>query len=134
MIKAVFDTNVLVSSLIREGKPRKLWERAIGGDLQLVLSDSLLEEFLAVIARPHIANYADIQTRKRFTRLLIQISKFVEIQHLPQITEDPDDNIVIETALAGKAKYIVSGDRHLLVLNRFRGIRIVSIEEMLMLI
>jgi predicted nucleic acid-binding protein len=47
------------------------------------------------------------------------------------IQDDHDDDIVINTAIDGKADYIVSGDSHLLSLGRFKGIRIMTVEDML---
>lgn len=109
LIRAVFDTNVLVSSLIRKGKPRELWDQAVEGKVQLFISDALVDEFLAVIAR-----YTDRHTALRFARVLVQIAKAVEPRRLAQVTEDPDDNIVVEAAVACRAGYIVTGDRHIL--------------------
>lgn len=51
--------------------------------------------------------------------------------HLPQVTEDPDDNLMIETAYSGRADYIVSGDKHLLVLREFKGIKMATVDEVL---
>ncbi len=69
---------------------------------------------------------------RRFNLVLIRRAEIIEVRtHLPQITEDPDDNIIIETALDGEADYIVSGDKHLLMLKEFKGIKIVNVEEML---
>ena len=50
------------------------------------------------------------------------------------VTEDPEDDIVLDTAYEGRASHIVSGDKHLLNLGRFRGIRIVTVNEMLELL
>ncbi|MCS4540015.1 MAG: hypothetical protein HYU03_04925 [Thaumarchaeota archaeon] len=47
------------------------------------------------------------------------------------VADDPKDNIIINTAYDGGADYIVSGDRHLEAVKRFRGIRIVSPKSML---
>ena len=47
------------------------------------------------------------------------------------IKEDPDDNLILATAVGGRANYIVSGDRHLLDLGEFRGIKIVTVDRML---
>ena len=47
------------------------------------------------------------------------------------VKEDPDDDIIVRTAYDGKADYIVSGDRHLLALKEFKGIKILTIDEML---
>ena len=50
------------------------------------------------------------------------------------VPEDPDDDLVLATAEAGDADYIVTGDRHLLSLKEFRGTRIVGVSEMLVLL
>jgi putative PIN family toxin of toxin-antitoxin system len=47
------------------------------------------------------------------------------------VKEDPDDDIIVRTAYDGKADYIVSGDKHLLSMKEFKGIRILTVEEML---
>jgi predicted nucleic acid-binding protein len=50
-------------------------------------------------------------------------------ERLDVVKQDPDDNRVIECALAGRAHFIVSGDRHLLGLNAYEGIPIVTIRQ-----
>lgn len=47
------------------------------------------------------------------------------------VKEDPDDDIIVRAAYDGKADYIVSGDRHLLALKEYKGIKILTIDEML---
>ncbi|HEY4699644.1 MAG TPA: putative toxin-antitoxin system toxin component, PIN family, partial [Nitrososphaerales archaeon] len=47
------------------------------------------------------------------------------------VAEDPDDDLVLNTAYSGKAAYIVTGDRHLLALKEFKGIKILTVNEML---
>lgn len=47
------------------------------------------------------------------------------------VKEDPDDDIIVRTAYDGKADYIVSGDRYLLALKEFKGIKILTVDEML---
>jgi len=70
-----------------------------------------------------------------FLRDIATSSKIVEIRSkFEVIKEDPDDDIVLRTAHDARASYIVSGDRHLLKLGRFRGIRIIAADEMLRLL
>jgi predicted nucleic acid-binding protein len=47
------------------------------------------------------------------------------------VKEDPDDGIIVRAAYDGKADYLVSGGRHLLALKEYKGIRILTIDEML---
>lgn len=132
MVKAVFDTNVLVSSLIRSGKPRHLWNKVIKGEVKLIISREILTEFNDVARRPKLRRYVSLKRLRRFNQILIRRTKIIEVRtHLPQITDDLDDNMIVETALDGGADYIVSGDKHLLMLKEFKGIKIVNVEEML---
>jgi predicted nucleic acid-binding protein len=48
-----------------------------------------------------------------------------------QVKEDPDDDTIIQTAYDSEADYIISGDKHLLLLKQFKGIRILTVDEML---
>ena len=48
-----------------------------------------------------------------------------------EVLADPDDDTVLNAAYAGKAEYIVTGDKHLLVLNQFKKTRIVTVNQML---
>jgi predicted nucleic acid-binding protein len=50
------------------------------------------------------------------------------------VKQDPDDDTILRTAVDGRAKLVVSGDNHLLDMKGFRGIRIVSVEEMLQML
>jgi len=134
-MKAVFDTNVLVSALIKTGKPRQLFSMAAEGRIQLVLSKILLEEFIEAAEEPKIRKYADQQTLDDFLKILGGASRLVKVKSkFKVVDDDPDDDHVLRTAFDGKAGYIVSGDSHLLALGEFRGIRIVTISEMLTLL
>ncbi|MCP8309488.1 MAG: putative toxin-antitoxin system toxin component, PIN family [archaeon] len=121
MVKVVFDTKVLISSLIRSGKPRLLWNKVIKGKIELIISKEILSELNDVARRPKLRRYLSLKRLRRFNQILIRIGKIIEVRtHLPQITEDPDDNIIVETALDGRADYMVSGDKHLLILKELK--------------
>ncbi|MEM2491772.1 MAG: putative toxin-antitoxin system toxin component, PIN family [Candidatus Bathyarchaeia archaeon] len=135
MTKVVFDTNVLISSLIKKGNPRDLLRKAIRGEITLILSPEILKEFDEVMERPKMRRYITAPKLRRFRRLLYSRSILVKSRtKLDQLTIDPKDNVFVETALEGKAEYVVSGDGHLLSLKEFKGIRIVTVGEMLELL
>ncbi len=133
LLRVVIDTNVLISAFVGHGKPRRL-----------VLE--LLEQHEVVTSSPLFAELMDVLSRKRFSetdereaRSLVSIisrkASIVTIKRsLKVVPEDPDDDIVLSTAYEGRASHIVSGDRHLLNLGRFRGVRIVTVNEMLELL
>lgn len=131
-MKIVLDTNVLISALIKEGKPRQLLLKIIKSRHQLITSREILEEFALTANELRILKYAGHEDVADFLRDIAMASKIVEIKsRFDIVKEDPDDDVILRTAFDARASYIVSGDRHLLDLKRFRRTRIVSVEEML---
>jgi uncharacterized protein len=129
MVRVVIDTNVLISALIHDGKSRKL-----------VLE--LLEKHVVVVSREMLAELADVAGRDKFCVKGSQVEKSLSIivrraRVVPdralfnEISEDPDDDKVLNTAYVGKADYIVTGDKHLLALNQFKRTKIVTGNQML---
>jgi len=129
MVRVVVDTNILVSALINRGKPKKL-----------VLK--LLEEHTVILSRQMLAELADVLTRDKFAVKTAQVDRFLAVlvrkskivtpsSRFKIIREDPDDDVVLNTAYAGKAEYIVTGDRHLLALKEFKRTKIVKVNQML---
>jgi len=129
----VVDTNVLISAVMGHGKPRRLVTRLLK-EHKVITSREMLAELVDVLDR---AKFAKIKKRKvtKFLTILTNKAEIVSIQEdVDVIPEDPDDNIVLSTASEGNANYILSGDKHLLKLREFRGIRIVPVKEMLELL
>jgi len=134
-MKIVVDTNVLVSALIKDGKPRDLLFEIIRRKHDLIMSKDILEEFSQTASDSKIRRYVDEQDMIRFLRDVGSVSKIVKIKsRFKVVKEDPDDDVILRTCYDSKAKYIVSGDKHLLKLNRFRRIKIVTVDEMLQIL
>jgi putative PIN family toxin of toxin-antitoxin system len=132
MLRIVFDVNVLVSSLITRGKPRELWFKARRKSFTLILSREIISEFVKVMNREKFSRYVSEEDMKVFLQALYEIALFVKIKsRFKIIKEDPNDDTILRTAYDSKADYIVSGDKHLLLLQEFKGIRIVTVNEML---
>ena len=130
-MKVVLDTSVLISALIKAGKPRELFFR-LAEEKMLILSRQILEEFLEVAEDPRVKKYVKEQETAAFLNSLRDATKIVEVKSkFRAVKEDPDDDVFVNTAYDGKADYIVSGDAHLLSLGEFRGIKIVTVDEML---
>jgi putative PIN family toxin of toxin-antitoxin system len=132
MLSAVFDTNVLVSSLIGSGRPRELWNKVLHDEVKLIVSGQILSEFKEVMAKPQLERYLRRSSVERFLGITLRKASVTKVKtHFAQATEDPDDNIVLEAAYSARADYIVTGDRRLLALSEFKGIRIVTVAERL---
>lgn len=132
-MKIVLDTNVLVSALIKEGAPRRLLFRIIKSKKhQLITSEQILGEFVMVANEPRIQRYVGQQDIADFLRDIATAAKILHTtSSFTVIEQDQDDDVILRTAYDARASYIVSGDRHLLQLRRFRRTRIVEVEEML---
>jgi putative PIN family toxin of toxin-antitoxin system len=130
-MRLVLDTNVLVSALIAKEKPSKFVEKVLEKRTELVMSKPILDEFVKVVARPKFLEYVDETEVKDFLQLVLGVSAFVDVRSKFNVTSDKSDNSILATAYDGKADYIVSGDRHLLQLKRFKGIRIITVAQAL---
>jgi len=130
MIKAVLDTNILVSGLISpRGSPAKIIDLWQEGNYILVTSKAILNEVRRVLNCPKIFHNYHL-SRKRIKEYLEGLSIFAEAvrprKRVLVIKQDPQDNKFIEAALAGRADFLVSGDKHLLKLKEYQGMRIVT--------
>lgn len=122
-MRLVVDTNVLISGAFYPGPSSRILDACMRGEFQLVLSPDIIDEYTRV---------GEEFTRKRpnvpfarFLEILISTALLVEVPPLPKpVCEDPDDDKFIACALAGKAKVIASGDKHLLSLSGYAGIEI----------
>ena len=136
MVRAVFDTVVFVSALINpHGRcGRLLFE--LFDRYELVLSPAIIREILEVLLRPSVVSRA---TKLREIRLedildLLRLSEVVEPQAKLAVSRDPKDDVFVETAMEGRADFLVSEDKDLLELDGYRGLRVVRCREFLELI
>lgn len=130
MLRAVLDTNVLVSAIISDGKSRELLKRGITNQYSIIISDLILKELLTVLRRPKFKTSED--EIHRTILALIRTADTVNVtSKLKVVEEDPKDDMIVETAVDGDADMIVTGDSHLLRLKKFEEIKIISVDEML---
>ncbi|MCL6755011.1 putative toxin-antitoxin system toxin component, PIN family [Nostoc sp. CCCryo 231-06] len=127
----VFDTNVLISAfLFSQSKPRQALDQAtvIG---VIVLSSSVLSELEEVLYRPKFDRYLTKERRQEFLEDLTENAQFIDVTEQINECRDPKDNKYLELAVSGQAECIVTGDDDLLVLNPWRGIEILTVQEFL---
>ncbi len=129
-MKIVFDTNVLISASIAQGKPRNLLLMALAREFILISSNELLKELMDVISRPKFKfSSSDVY---KFVNTVRKTVKIIKVKSdFRVIKEDPDDDKILNAAYDSKSNYIVTGDQHLLKLKKFKGIKIVTASEML---
>jgi len=126
VIRATPDTNVWVAGIRWRGNAYQVIQRGESGAYRIVTSPALLYELMRVLRQ--VFGFSDDLAYEWYSR----IHRFAEVikptVFLNVITRDPDDNRVIECAVAGRCKYIVSRDRDLLDLERYEEIEIVDVE------
>ena len=124
-MKVVLDTNTLVSAIGWSGPPQKILNACLQGKFELYISHALLEEFIRVISRPKLKVIAQHPDLPLILSWLYQPSHIVRTNIvISVIKKDPADNRVLECAVEAGAEVIVSGDKHLLALDAFQGIKI----------
>lgn len=127
-MRIVLDTNVLVSALINSGKPRKIFETTLAGKHRLVSSEPMLKELARVVSEEKIRRYVTSQQSGGFHQLVADVASMVEIKSRFRVL-NADDDLVLRTAYDGRARFIVTGDGHLLGLKSFRGIAILTVDD-----
>jgi putative PIN family toxin of toxin-antitoxin system len=129
-VKVVFDTNVWIS-IFMEKRLRDEFSRT-KQDLTVYVSEDIGLEISKVLQYPQVAEILKkIDMRERdVLRILADNSVKVETkQKLHVINEDAQDNKILECALAAGVEIIVSGDKHLLKLGKFRKTKILTPRE-----
>ncbi len=133
MIKVCIDSNVWLSGINFGGIPGEIVQLGLKKKFQIVISDFILKE----IDR-NLTHKFDISKRKKM-RLLYRIAQISDVyEPRGSVTIIPNrhpDNLVLETAWIGRAKYLVTGDKeHLLPLKTFRNIKIIEPSNFLSII
>lgn len=125
-MKVVLDANIYVSSLISTlGSPKKITDHWEQGDIELLTSAAIIAEIGRVLRYPRIMKRHKLDEKKiqRFLRLLsIRTTVIHPLSTMDAVEEDETDNRYLECAVEGRAKYIVTGDNHLLHLGDYQGI------------
>jgi len=128
-MQAVVDTNILIRALIKpQGTVGPILSRLRNGDYILVYSTPILDELIEKLALPRIRHkyqVGEAQIEALVALIALRGALVVPTRRVT-VCRDPGDNIFIEAALAGSAKYVVTGDKDLLTLKRFETVRFVT--------
>src|ERR1035438_1516048 len=112
-MRLVLDTNVVASALLWDGPPRRLLRAGHREEVRLFTSAPLLAELADILARPKFAKKieASLLSVDELVGLYAELAALVRPTAVSRLASDPDDDVVIGTALAAKADYLVTGDR-----------------------
>ncbi len=135
-MRVVFDTNLYISFLLSKGNSSILqileaWQK---GQFVVLLSPEILKEVARVLTSEKIKKLTKLDN-KEIKQFLKNISQraiiFKPYNNFKIIQQDPTDDKFLNLAVDGSAKYIVSGDQHLLKLNKFKKIHILNPQQFL---
>lgn len=129
MIRALPDTNVLISALFWGGLPRRVVDLAVAGRFQAITSPELINEFEEVLAE-------DFHLPQELLDLILRDTiSYCEVvtpeAEVEAPIRDQADVKVLSCAISGRADFIITGDNDLLALKELRAIRIVTVREFL---
>ncbi len=130
MIRVVVDTNVFVSSFFG-GNPRKIVDLWKTGEVTLCLSKPIIEEYVDVLRRLGLQDERELDELLGLFAHGFHVLFSVKTPDLHLVEEDPDDDKFIECAVALKADFVISGDKNLIAIKDYMGIKIVTPREFL---
>ena len=128
-MKIVIDTNVVASAIFFGGKPRDLLEMLVNKKLEAYASSEIVDEYKETIE--------ELQDRYQGKSINIPLTAIVSAMNIiaptshVDVCRDPDDNKFIECAYDAKCIYIVSGDKDLLSVKKYKNVKIVTVAEFL---
>ncbi len=127
--KVVLDTNILISASFWKGNPYKVLRKCIDMEIEIFCSQEILDEYARVLKIDFEMYENEILFRINFFlgAMILAYPK----EEISEIKEDESDNRILELAVESGSKIIVSGDKHLLSVKEFRGIKILSAKEFL---
>lgn len=123
-MRVILDTNIILSAIFFGGVPGRILNAYRDGEITIVLSPEILDEYQATAER--LAKKFDVD----YEEILDWIAVHSEMTAAPSLNEpvcaDPDDDKFVACALASNAKIICSGDKHLLNVDGCLGIEVLK--------
>lgn len=131
-LDVVIDTNVWLSAIVFGGKPRQILRLFLEETIRVTISEELLSELRRKISQKfplYIPHLGLLESSLREDAAIVRLGA-----RSLHVCRDPDDDKVIETALAGNCRFILSGDKDLLAIGDYLNIKIIKPAEFLEII
>ena len=128
-MRVVFDTNIFISALVIPGSlAEKAVSRIIEGRDELVISADIIKEVLSVLSSKF---GREREALSHVAVILLELGEWVRPDQRVRVFRDEPDNRILECATFGKADLIVTGDKGMLRLKEYMGIKIASLRDYL---
>ncbi len=132
-VRVTVDTNIFISALLGSKNCRKIYELFVHSKIDLILSPQLFAELNETLTQSKLRQYFKKEDIEKLNKLLETDAEWVFPKEKISICRDSKDNIILECACAGKVDFIVTGDKDLLSLKKFRKTLIISPRQFLKL-
>ena len=129
-MRVVIDTNVVISGVFFSGVPYMILEAWRDGQIDIVTSPEILEEYRRVGETLH-KEYPIIDTESFLSLLAVQSEIVIAPELTEQVCEDQEDDKFLACALAGGCEIIISGDKHLRKVSGHKGLKVMTPREFL---
>ena len=127
-MRLILDTNLWISFLISSNY-EKLDELLFNEKCKLLFSQELLEEFVTVAKRPKLKKYISRDELEDLLETIDEVAEIVNVTSEISQCRDPKDNFLLSLAIDGKADFLLTGDKDLLVLKKIGNTEIKTISE-----
>ena len=131
MRRITIDTNLYVSAFQFGGKPAALWQMVMDGEIEVAISQPIIDETVRILRDKFNWDTAGLENVKALLRRYGQF--VVPGEKLNVVPRDADDNSIVECAVASGSEAIITGDKDLLSLKEYAGIKMVKVGEFLTL-
>jgi uncharacterized protein len=123
------DTNIYISALVFGGRPRELLELGQEGLIRLAVSDDILHEVRGVLREKF--GWEPARLEGAMTLITSCTYRVEPTRRIEAVRDDPDDDRILECAVAAGSQVLVTGDKHLLRLGQFEGMPILTLSDFL---
>ena len=124
-MRIVLDTNVFVSGVFFRGPPYEILKAWQDDRFQLVISEEILQEYREV-GEALAKRFSGVDLSPILELLIVKAELTESPSLLEAVCDDPEDDKFLACALAGNSKLIISGDKHLLKISGYRGIKVIK--------
>jgi len=130
-MRIVLDTNILVSGIFWKGTPYKVLEAWIDDKFEMIVSEDVLMEYSRILKGFEKKKKGSAEVAKSWILFIAQNSTLLKVKKKVKVCRDPFDDMFLSLAIAGNAKFIVSGDKDLLDMKEFMNVEILTASSFL---
>ena len=128
--RIIVDTNIFISFLINNDYS-KLEKIIIEYQATLLLSNELIEELITVLSRPKFKKYISNEDLNTLMLFFNEFGELVNVTSKVKLSRDANDDFLLSLAIDGKANFLITGDKDLLVLKKINKTKIITITDFL---